>query len=606
MTSILKLKTTSGGSISLQPTDTAALLTQSLPAESGTVLLAETAAANAVYVPAGTGAVATTAQEKLRESVSDTDFGAVGDGVTDATDELVKAFEYAVSNGLQLVLTKATYKVTGPVLPYSSRTGVKTLSIYCQVPTVITVDASSTAFDYFAYLSTTAENNVFFGGCSLTFDGSNKCGTFLRCDNNGSDNTGIVDLASKVIVKNLKKLSLDSNLNSGFCFSGPYSRVTIREPEVYSVDRADASGDCSGIVVTGLTGMCEIYEPKISRVLCTPGTTDADGIKVFGKSSGVITDKRAGVCTVYGGVYTDNQGRQFKSQCSEVTLFAPRSIRQNVVTIAASIDFDFQCGNGTIIDPVFIYKKAGATSPIGSTHSLVTFQQLITDEPMVARSIGGHMITEVAVSRYASVIHSAGSKESTTIVDGLKVTATGGLATAVFTVGIIETRADTIGAKSDVTTIELRNCSGPFACQGISYNSYDSSVLTSKLNIVCRDNTNTLTSTVAKPFYKTSGTVIRALKSLNLGNNTGFQSLYGDLDFTVNTLPVGCCISVDLATCVITGGPGWAASGYATFHCIDEYFGATGKSVWAIKGSATVATTMYFTQDGGSSWGQIK
>ena len=44
MTSILKLKTPSGGSISLQPTDTAALLTQSLPAESGTVLLIQNGA----------------------------------------------------------------------------------------------------------------------------------------------------------------------------------------------------------------------------------------------------------------------------------------------------------------------------------------------------------------------------------------------------------------------------------------------------------------------------------------------------------------------------------------------------------------------------------
>jgi len=34
------------------------------------------------YLPAGTGAVITTVQDKLRESVSVEDFGAVGDGVT--------------------------------------------------------------------------------------------------------------------------------------------------------------------------------------------------------------------------------------------------------------------------------------------------------------------------------------------------------------------------------------------------------------------------------------------------------------------------------------------------------------------------------------------
>lgn len=44
-----------------------------------------TSAAVVTYEPAGTGAVATTVQSKLRESVSVLDFGAVGDGVTDDT-----------------------------------------------------------------------------------------------------------------------------------------------------------------------------------------------------------------------------------------------------------------------------------------------------------------------------------------------------------------------------------------------------------------------------------------------------------------------------------------------------------------------------------------
>jgi hypothetical protein len=60
------------------------------------------------YTPAGTGAVDTTVQAKLRESVSVKDFGAVGDGVTDDT----AAIQAAINVAAKIIVPAGTYKVT--------------------------------------------------------------------------------------------------------------------------------------------------------------------------------------------------------------------------------------------------------------------------------------------------------------------------------------------------------------------------------------------------------------------------------------------------------------------------------------------------------------
>lgn len=57
------------------------------------------------YLPAGTGAVATTVQAKLRETVSVKDFGAVGDGVTDDTAAIL----IAQATGKKVLFPSGTY-----------------------------------------------------------------------------------------------------------------------------------------------------------------------------------------------------------------------------------------------------------------------------------------------------------------------------------------------------------------------------------------------------------------------------------------------------------------------------------------------------------------
>jgi hypothetical protein len=75
---------------------------------------AETSANLVSYTPAGTGAVLTTVQAKLRESVSVKDFGAVGDGVADDTAAIQAAI--AATGTGKLIFPKATYLITSPLV----------------------------------------------------------------------------------------------------------------------------------------------------------------------------------------------------------------------------------------------------------------------------------------------------------------------------------------------------------------------------------------------------------------------------------------------------------------------------------------------------------
>jgi hypothetical protein len=69
-------------------------------------------ASSVQYDPAGTGAVSTTVQAKLREVVSIKDFGAKGDGTTNDTAAFTTALDYCRDNSRTLFIPDGSYLIT--------------------------------------------------------------------------------------------------------------------------------------------------------------------------------------------------------------------------------------------------------------------------------------------------------------------------------------------------------------------------------------------------------------------------------------------------------------------------------------------------------------
>jgi len=68
------------------------------------------------FLQAGTGAVVRTAQEKMRETVSVKDFGAVGDGAADDSFAIQSAIDFASANGTALYFNDGVYSHTSTLV----------------------------------------------------------------------------------------------------------------------------------------------------------------------------------------------------------------------------------------------------------------------------------------------------------------------------------------------------------------------------------------------------------------------------------------------------------------------------------------------------------
>lgn len=520
--------------------------------------------------------------------------------------DITKAFEVAARAKRPLVLQGA-YTVTGPLLNIFS--GDAELHLHCLGDVRITVDpAAAFIRDLIICQTDTVSSHSVTGG-SLTIVGNDKIGSGLTVRHVASADGGTVNFAAPVTVTGCSKEAAGSYENWGIGVLGRMTRIVMSSPRAENVTRQSVAGACSGIVVSGFVGDVEIRGPVVRRIFTGSGTADADGIKSSGFARNGLTAKRDGRVRIYGLYAEDCSGRAYKSQCSDDIVYHPVVKRSASVAvgIAQGVDFDFQCGNGRLIGPRVEYYADGVTSPLGASHSVAAFQQLVTDEEMLGRMENLTVISDVAIPRIALGVHAAGTARSVTEIDGVNLIPANGFSGTMLSRAVLEFGADSVVAKTERTRLSVRNVVGPNTWAVIGYTGYDgSSPLTSKLSWDVTDCTSPLSPTGAgtRPFTNLSGSAILAVEQSRQFGLTGYRTLYTGahvVDF--RALTAGTVLTVDIATVAATNPPPWGVSGFAHIRCEGGYFGANDRTVWVVKDNAT---NVWFTLNGGTTWGVVK
>lgn len=307
---------------------------QAAVAELVSDLAADSGASLVGYLPAGVGAVAMNAQEKLRESVSVKDFGAVGDGVTDDTAAVISA----ISTGNRVYFPVGTYVVSNSSMPSAIRMwgdGVGQSIILWKA-----TSTESSLFSLSGLVSVEAEGLTFDSNRTNQTDSAGYYGVFGGTIANGS-------------IIAFRRCEFKAGRISDIYLAGPTGAGEYAEVEI------DGCRFYDGLVGTVTRAAQAVSLSEGIRLCATGNTFKQPVVPVSYGRGGIVMQRPAGSTSLSWGQFEasgntfENFGRQTADRLgclyvysgSELATITSNKFRNSVGT---AITVKSDCGSTTI------------------------------------------------------------------------------------------------------------------------------------------------------------------------------------------------------------------------------------------------------------------
>lgn len=302
-------------------------------------------------VPGGDGSSG--GSTSLKTIVPVSNFGAIGDGLTDDT----VALQAAITSGSPLNWGSGVYRITSKLVgTYESSMiwvayGAK---IFLDSPVVqqqvVLLNLGEGEHSILGQLKIDANLKAY---CALNFEGTATAGT-LHLDN-------------VYVTRAYRSGTVFPTGADGILTKGPFKSVTFDNCSAEDCRLAEGAGTPGTYGVFGFSflsntfgqaALIEINNPKINKIWCEDNTyvADQDGIRVIAPSVEVGSNVTEQTLIVTGGKIKNAYGRGIKSQCEMTTIIGTTFIRtQGFARGYGNEEIDIQEGGGLIKDIQCLY-----------------------------------------------------------------------------------------------------------------------------------------------------------------------------------------------------------------------------------------------------------